>query len=430
MEKSWPLPASLSRANVPRGSMKKYEIVVLGSGVAAAHAVKEFAELKVGSGKVLMVTADDTLPYDRPPLSKGFLLGEKTREDILIEDLVFYNDHGIEVRLSQPVVSVDFDAKTLDCHPGGEVAFERLLITAGSKVRHIEAAAADLEGIYYLRSLNDADRLRQRIEQGGRAAVIGSGFIGMEVASVMARKGVKPTMIFPDDRVWKKFFSAEMSAFFQKYFSDHGVKFMPNERAKAFLGSGKVEKVHLESGRDVEVDFAVVGIGVTPATDLFTDSGLDMGHEGIIVNEFLQTNIPDVWAAGDVVAYPDVIFQKRRRLDHWDNAVEQGKVAARNMTGAHEPFVHVPYFFSDVFDLSYEFWGDSREHDQVVYRGDPRSSSFSAWWLKERRLQAVFVMNRPDEERELAPEWIRHHRTIDENILRDTKHPLRQLKAA
>jgi len=410
--------------------MKKYDFVVLGSGVAGAHAVKEFAERNVGPGKVLMVTADDTLPYDRPPLSKGFLLGEKTRDDVLIENLAFYNDHGIEVRLSQPVVSVDFDAKTLDCHPGGEVAFERLLITAGSKVRHIEAAGADLEEIYYLRSLNDAERLRQRIQRGGRAAVIGSGFIGMEVASVMARKGVKPTMIFPDDRVWKKFFSPEMSAFFQKYFSDRGVKFMPNERVKAFLGSGEVEKVHLESRRDIEADFAVVGIGVTPATDLFADTGLEMSYEGILVNEFLQTNIPDVWGGGDVVAYPDVIFQKRRRLDHWDNAVEQGKLAARNMMGGHEPFVHVPYFFSDVFDLSYEFWGDSRECDQVVYRGDPRSSSFSAWWLKDQRLQAVFVMNRPDEERELAPEWIRHHRTMDADVLRNAKHPLRQLKAA
>src|SRR6184192_3243619 len=130
--------------------MKRYKFVCLGSGVAAAHAVKELVRRNVEPGSIAIITADDALPYDRPPLSKGFLLGEKTREDILIEDLAFYNDHGIEVRLSQPVVSVDFDAKTLDCHPGGEVAFERLLITAGSKVRHIEAAGAELDGIYYL----------------------------------------------------------------------------------------------------------------------------------------------------------------------------------------------------------------------------------------------------------------------------------------
>jgi 3-phenylpropionate/trans-cinnamate dioxygenase ferredoxin reductase subunit len=410
--------------------MKNYKFVVLGSGVAAGHAVKELVERKVEHGSIAIITADDALPYDRPPLSKGFLLGEKSPQDILIEDVDFYNDHGIEVRLKQPVMNVDFDAKRLECNPGGEVGYQQLLITTGSKVRRLESPGAELDELYYLRSLGDAQRLRQRIASGGRAAVIGSGFIGMEVASVLARKGVETTMIFPEDRVWKKFFTPEMSAFFQKYFAERGVKFMPNERAKAFLGTGKVERVHLESGREVPVDFVVAGIGVMPAHDLFVGTGLEMNREGIVVNESLQTNRLGVWAAGDVASYPDLIFGKRRRLDHWDNAVEQGKLAARNMTGAGETFLHVPYFFSDVFDLSYEFWGDTQGHDQVIYRGDITSSSFSAWWLKEGRLEAAFVLNRPDEERELAPKWIQEHLPLDSKMLRQSNLPLRQLKAA
>src|SRR2546425_8340062 len=235
--------------------MKNYKFVVLGSGVAAGHAVKELVERKVEHGSVAIITADDTLPYDRPPLSKGFLLCEKSPQDILIEDVDFYNDHGIEVRLRQPVVSVDFDAKQIECNPGGEVGYEQLLITTGSKVRRLESPGAELDELYYLRSLRDAQRLRQRIARGGRAAVIGSGFIGMEVASVLARKGVETTMIFPEDRVWRKFFTPEMSGFFQKYFAERGVKFMPNERVKAFLGTGKAERVHLESGREGPGEF-------------------------------------------------------------------------------------------------------------------------------------------------------------------------------
>ena len=304
--------------------MKKYKFILLGSGVAAGHAVKELVERKVEPGSTAIITADDHLPYDRPPLSKAFLLGEKSEDDILIEDIEFYNDHGIELRLNQPVLSVDFDARTLDCGHGGEVEYERLLLMTGSKVRRIEAAGADIGEIYYLRSLRDELVLRSRIERGGRAAVIGSGFIGMEAASVLARKGIDTTLIFPAERVWKKFFTPEMSAFFQKYFSDRGVKFLPNERIKAFLGPGKVERVHLESGRDVAADFAVIGIGITPATDLFEDTSLALERESIVVNEYLETNVEGVWAAGDVTCYPDLIFQKRRRLDHWNNAVEQG----------------------------------------------------------------------------------------------------------
>ena len=262
--------------------MKNYKFVVLGSGVAAGHAVKELVQRKVEHGSVAVITADDTLPYDRPPLSKGFLLGEKSPEDILIEDVDFYNDHCIEVRLRQPVVNVDFDAKELECNPDGEVGYEQLLITTGSKVRRLEVPGAELDELYYLRSLRDAQRLRQRIARGGRAAVIGSGFIGMDGSRL--RPGSQRRRAdhdFSRGPRFEEIFTPEVSAFFQKYFAERGVKFMPNERVKAFLGTGKVERVYLESGREVPVDFVVAGIGVTPANDLFVGTGLEMNREGI-----------------------------------------------------------------------------------------------------------------------------------------------------
>jgi NADPH-dependent 2,4-dienoyl-CoA reductase/sulfur reductase-like enzyme len=176
-------------------------------------------------------------------------------------------------------------------------------------------------------------------------------------------------------------------------------------------------------------DLVVAGIGIVPALSLFRNTGLQI-ENGIVVNEFLETSMPDVWAAGDVTNFPDSIFAKRRRVEHWDNAVEQGRIAARNMFGRRERFEHVLYFFSDVFELSYEFWGDTAGHDQVVQRGEMSRSSFSTWWLRDSRLVAAFVLNRPDEERELAPKWIQEGLRLDPEILRDTGRTLRLEEAA
>jgi NADPH-dependent 2,4-dienoyl-CoA reductase/sulfur reductase-like enzyme len=407
--------------------MKTYKYLILGSGVAAGYAVQELVEQKAGN--IGIITKDKSIPYDRPPLSKGFLAGEKSYTDILLQDESFYREHGIEVLVNREVTSVKFEEGKLVCRVGEEVGYEKLLIATGSEVRRFTTPGADLPEIYYLRTLADSERIRERMARGGRAVVIGSGFIGMEVASVLARKGLDTTMVFPQDRVWKSFFTPEMSAWFQKYFEERGVKFMPGQRVMGFIGPTQLTGVTLESGVALLADFVVAGIGVVPSTKLFENTGLKL-DKGIKVNEYLETNIPDVWAVGDVANYPDAIFGKRRHIEHWDNAVSQGKHAARNMTGAREPFVYVPYFFSDVFDLSYEFWGDTTEQDEVINRGDMEKGSFSTWWLKDGRLMAAFVLNRPEEERELAPKWIREQRQVDADLLRDSSRPLRLLKAA
>ncbi len=407
--------------------MKTYKYLILGSGLAGAYAAQELVDQKAGG--IGMITADTYLPYDRPPLSKGFLAGEKSAHDILIQEPSFYQQHEVEVLLNRPVTSVDFEKKRLVCQVGEEFGYERLLIATGSELRRFNVPGADLPGVYYLRSLADAEQIRARALQGGKAVVVGSGFIGMEVASVLARKGVDTTMVFPQERVWKSFFTPEMSDWFQKYFEARGVKFMPGESVAGFAGDDRLRTVMLRSGRTLAADFVVAGIGVVPATRLFQNTRLEM-NTSINVNEFLETNIPNVWAAGDVVNYPDSIFGKRRHIEHWDNAVTQGRHAARNMTGARAPFIYVPYFFSDVFDLSYEFWGDTSEFDEVIHRGDLQSRSFSTWWLRGTRLMAAFVLNRPDEEREMAPKWIREQRPVDAELLRDASRALKLLQAA
>jgi NADPH-dependent 2,4-dienoyl-CoA reductase/sulfur reductase-like enzyme len=204
-----------------------------------------------------------------------------------------------------------------------------------------------------------------------------------------------------------------MSAYFEDYYREKGVTILPQEEVTAFRGNGRVGEVELKSGRRLTADMVVCGIGVVPNSTLFSGNKLEMEKGRIVVNRFLETNLPDVYAAGDITHYQDVIFDRHLHVEHWDNAVEQGRHAARVMMGVREPYEHVPYFFSDVFDLSYEFWGDTTNAEKTVVRGDLANGRFSTWWLGEDgRLLAAFVMNRPDEERENAPEWIRNGRKI------------------
>jgi NADPH-dependent 2,4-dienoyl-CoA reductase/sulfur reductase-like enzyme len=220
-----------------------------------------------------------------------------------------------------------------------------------------------------------------------------------------------------------------MSAFFRRYYAERGVTFVSNAKATALKGNGRVEGVVLDSGQELPGDLVIAGIGVAPQTALFENSALQIEKgKGIIVNQYLETSLPDVYAAGDAISYWDAIFNKRRHVEHWNNATEGGKHAARVMMGRREPFRQVPYFFSDEFDLSWEFWGDIDEFDRVLYRGEVESARFSAWWLKDERLVAAFVMNRPDEEREIAPQWVEARQQIVPGLLEDTAQPLREQK--
>jgi len=390
--------------------MHTYSYVILGGGMVAGYAAKELVERGIGRAELAIISSDVVPPYERPPLSKGFLSGTEAEESVYINLRQFYNDHGIELSLTTVVTGIDRQRKRLRTPTGGEIGFEKLLIATGAQVRTLDLPGAGLPGIYYLRSLEDAKQIKLASRAAQNAVVIGAGFIGMEVASVLAQQGLHTTMAFPGDRVWHRFFTPPMSAFFQQYYEQRGVSFASGESVTSFEGDGRLTGVGFKSGKQLPADLVVAGVGVKPATAVL--DGVVSLSNGVVVNEFLETNVAGIYAAGDVANYRDVLFGKQRRVEHWDNAVEQGKHVARVMLGEREPFVHVPYFFSDVFDLSYEVWGDSEGAGEVVYRGDVTSPSFSAYWLTDRRVVAAFVMNRPDEERELAPRLIQERRPL------------------
>jgi NADPH-dependent 2,4-dienoyl-CoA reductase/sulfur reductase-like enzyme len=391
--------------------------VILGGGMVAGYAAKEFAE-RGAAGDLLIVSSDDAPPYERPPLSKGLLAGEDDEASVFINPERWYADNGVTVRTRTIVERLDAGGKKLRLAGGEEISFEKLLIATGAVVRMLDLPGGKLEGVHYLRSLDDSKRLRAAYEGARHAVVLGSGFIGMEVASVLARKGIDTTMLFPEDRVWQRIFTPEMSAFFETYYEERGVKFVRLDMPQSFEGDGRVRAVVTRAGAKLDADVVVAGIGVMPAVEALKDSGVRI-ENGVVVNEYLETGVPDVYAAGDVANYRDVIFETQRRAEHWDNAVEQGAHAARVMLGDRQPFVHVPYFFSDVFDLSYELWGDPTVAEGYAIRGDPTTSSFSVWWIRDRRLVAAFVMNRDDAERDAAQQWIAEHREVAADRLRD-----------
>lgn len=391
--------------------------VILGGGVAAGYAAQEFIERGIGPGELCIISADERLPYDRPPLSKSYLAGKKSREDILINPVDFYEQNGVEVRLKTRLKAVDLDSRHLYDENGRDTEFDQLLIATGSRVRTLEVPGGTLPGVHYLRSNADADAILHDAKQGQRAVIVGGGYIGMEVAATLAGRGLDVTLAYDGDRLLHRFFTPEMSSFFESYFTDRGVRQISGQKARAFEGAGRVRRVVLGSGEALEADLVVVGIGVTPATELFRGTDLHMQEGGIVVNKYLETNLPGIYAAGDAAMYYDVLYQKYRRIEHWDNAMQQGKHAAQMMRGLHGEYMHLPYFFSDVFDLSWEFWGDAEDADQIVVRGDVGSGQFSVWWLNGWTVDAAFVMNRPDEERELAPKWIRLRQAIDPDLL-------------
>jgi NADPH-dependent 2,4-dienoyl-CoA reductase/sulfur reductase-like enzyme len=401
--------------------MKSFPIVILGGGLVAGYAAREFAAQSGKKGELAIVTAENALPYERPPLSKGFLAGKEEAGDIQISDAAFYRKQGIAVYRNFVVEKVDFRRRRLQSASGKIIGFDQLLIATGSSVRRLNVPGADRSEVFYLRQMKDSRIIREQIKRGRRAVVIGSGFIGMEVASVLASRGVRTTMVFPDDRVWKRLFTPPISTFFERQFVNRGITFMKNEKVVALKHDNYECRVVLASGPQVPTDFVVAGIGVTPAVELFRRTALDTG-DGIKVNKFLETSVPGVWAAGDIANYPDQIFHRRKRVEHWDNAVEQGRVAMRNIMGKLQPFVHVPYFFSDVFDLSYEFWGDADRHDQVVYRGNMNQKQLSVWWLKKQTLCAALLLNRPEEERTVAPRWILRRPRLDPTALKNARN--------
>ncbi|MEW6542116.1 MAG: FAD/NAD(P)-binding oxidoreductase [Nitrospirota bacterium] len=371
--------------------MRSTKYLLIGGGLASSQAAKELRQ-RDPDGTITLVGEEPHVPYDRPPLSKEFLRGEKQKQELFYDPEPYFRDQRIELQLGTRVQRLDASGKTAILASGDTIAFEKALLATGGRPVHLTVPGHDLPGLYYLRTLDDAAAIAGEAGPGRKAVIVGGGFIGMEIASSLTQKGVQATVIETLPHIWARFTDATLAGFFQGYCQAKGVTFRTGEAVAEVRGTGRASAVVTRSGAVLPCDLVCVGVGIVPNVELAQAAGLEVGN-GVLVNEFLQTSNPDIYAAGDVANYPDPYFGKRRRVEHWGHAEYCGQLAGRNMAGDRAAYDLLTYVWSDIFDLHLEFAGDESEHDRVLLRGRMEDRAFMVLYLKDRALRAYFAIN-------------------------------------
>jgi 3-phenylpropionate/trans-cinnamate dioxygenase ferredoxin reductase subunit len=403
---------------------RNHTFTIVGAGLAGARAAETLRQTGF-DGRVLLLGAEGERPYERPPLSKDYVRGDFPREKVYVHTADFYAEHGIELRTSTPVQAIDTAARELVLHSGERVGFDRLLLATGAEPRRLHLPGSDLDGVLYLRELQDADAIAERIARGGKLVVIGGGWIGVELAASAREKGLEVTIIQRSSLPLERVLGAELGAIYRDLHLERGVELRSPTALEALEGDGAVERVRTADGSTIDCDFVVVGIGGAPRTALAGAAGIEVDN-GVLVNERLETGVPGIFAAGDVANAWHPFYGRRIRVEHWANALHQGPAAARSMLGQSVSYDRLPYFYSDQYDLGMEYSGSATHWDQVVFRGDPPKHEFIAFWLKAGRVVAgmnVNVWGVTDAIQAL----IRSRKPVDPARLRDTDVALEEI---
>jgi 3-phenylpropionate/trans-cinnamate dioxygenase ferredoxin reductase subunit len=337
----------------------------------------------------------------------------------------FYDEHDIELRRGRVATSVNTATAELALDDGERLRYDRLLLTTGAEPRRLSVPGAGLDGISYLRSVEDSDALRAQLDSAGSLVVVGAGWIGAEVAASVRQGGLEVTVLDPMSVPLERVLGAEVGAVYRDIHADQGVEMLLGTGVEAFEGAAAVERVRTSDGRRLDCDLVVVGVGVEPRVQLAAQAGIAVG-DGILVDPRLQTSAPGVFAAGDVAAADHPFYRDRIRVEHWANALNQGPHAARAMLGATDPYDRLPYFFSDQYDVGMEYTGFARSWDRVVFRGDPATREFIAFWIEGDRIVAGMNMNVWDVVEPIR-ELIRGRAPVDDRRLGDPDVPLTEL---
>jgi 3-phenylpropionate/trans-cinnamate dioxygenase ferredoxin reductase subunit len=397
--------------------------VIVGAGLAGATAAETLRQ-EGFDGRLVLIGDEPERPYERPPLSKNYLRGEAS-EKPFVHEKEFYARHDIELMISTRVTGIDAGLEELLLEGDRRLGYDRLLIATGAVPRRLDAPGADLDGIHYLRTIADSERIGARFEPGRRLVVVGSGWIGAEIAASARQKGCEVTMLEMASLPLERVLGPEVGRIYLDLHRDHGVEFLAETTVDRFEGKGSVERVLTRDGAVIETDFVVVGIGVGPRTGLVETAGFEIDN-GILVDERLETSVKGVFAAGDVANAHHPFYGHRLRVEHWANALNQGPAAARAMLGRPVNYDEIPYFFSDQYDAGMEYSGYATEWDEVVFRGDVAAREFIAFWLKDERLVAGMNMNVWDVSDPIR-ELIRSRRALDPSALADPDVPLSRL---
>jgi 3-phenylpropionate/trans-cinnamate dioxygenase ferredoxin reductase component len=386
-------PVASSRAGEDPVAADQAEFLLVG-GFAAGNCAAELRR-RGAEGKIVLVGREPEPPYERPPLSKEYLRGESKREEAYVNEPSWYEENGVELRGRTSVMSLDVEGRTAKLQGGDEISFEKALVATGANVNilhHLEGA--QLDGIHYLRTFANSDAIR---EDADRVVLIGGSYIGTEVAASLTAKGKSCTIVMLEDVALSRTFGEEVGRYFHDVLESKGIELLGGEELEAFEGEGRVTGVRTKSGKRVEGECVVIGVGVHPDVMLAQRAGLEVDN-GIICDETLQTSVEGIYAAGDVCSYESRIHGRRLRIEHWDVAMQQGQHAAKGLMGEGEPYEVVPYFFSDLADwTSMEYVGPAVDWDEIVWRGERDSGEFLAIYLKDGKVAGALSVERSED---------------------------------
>ena len=407
-------------------SSETRRIVIVGGGLAGAKAAETLRETGF-DGELTIVGDESERPYERPPLSKEYLRGEAATKPH-VHPKGFYARNGIELLTAMPVTAIDTDAREVALGDGRRLAYDRLLLATGAAPRRIDVPGVELDGIHHLRTLADSETIAAAIEAAERLVVVGSGWIGAEIAASARAKGCEVTMVEMASLPLERVLGAALGQFYLDLHRDHGTEFLPETTVERFEGEGSVERVLTRDGAVIDAQAVVVGVGAAPRTALAEAAGIRT-ENGVLADERLETSVPGVFVAGDVANAAHPFYGRRLRVEHWANALSQGPAAARSMLGHHVAFDEIPYFFSDQYDVGMEYTGFASGSEEVVIRGDLRAREFVAFWLAEGRVVAGMNVNVWDVN-DAIRDLIRAREPVDVARLADPDIPITDLAVA
>ena len=373
--------------------MQKKKAVVIGASHAAAQLCVSLRQ-EGWDGDVVMIGNEPHLPYHRPPLSKTFLCGDKTIQDLLIYSAEFYEKNMIQF-LHGHVVSIDRVQKILTLADGSNFSYDKLALCTGARVRALENEGSQLEGVYYVRNATDIEAIQQHIQTAQHAVMIGGGYIGLETAASLTKKGMQVSLLEASPRILQRVTAPELSAFYTRVHQEHGVQIYTEKCVERLVGTSTVEGVLCQDGSFITADLVIVGIGVHPNVEVAQVAGIVVNN-GVVIDQYCQTNDPDIVAAGDCTSHFNQLYQRQIRLESVPNANAQAKIAAATMCGKTKVFDTLPWFWSDQYDIKLQIAGLNHGYDQMIIRGDIQNGySFSAFYFKEQKLIAADCINRP-----------------------------------
>lgn len=396
-------------------------VVIVGAGQAGGETAAELRRLGY-TGRVTLVGDEPYLPYKRPPLSKTYLAGTTTTESLYVLSRPALEKADIEFIGGVRVQSIDRAAKALNLADGRKLPYAKLMLATGGRPRLLDCPGADLPGVHVLRGIRDVESIRPQFAAGRRLVIVGGGYIGLEVAAVAVKAGLKVTVLESMPRVLQRVTAPEMSAFYERVHREAGVDLRTGVLLAGFEKSGDALRVKLGDGTGIDADLVIVGIGLIPNTELAAAAGLAVDN-GIVVDEFTRTSDPDIHAAGDCTVHPSPFLGRRIRLESVQNAMEQGRAGAANLLGKATRYANVPWFWSDQYELKLQMVGISTGYEQCVLRGDPAGRSFGAFYLKDGRVIAADMVSRLQEFM-IAKKIVAARAVIDPARLADEAVPL------